>query len=114
MHGTPLSSGEYRRWPFVARFVASALARVPNMRKVTAESVQFTTSDWQMSEHEPEPEEEFYTYLLNLSRVRASVLSFLAGFTFTVISIFLNNETENFNIYTFQHQNNPCMHCGWL
>jgi hypothetical protein len=38
----------------------------------------------------PEPEEELYTYLLNLSRVRASVLSFLAGFTFTVISIFLN------------------------
>lgn len=39
---------------------------------------------------EPEPNEEFYTYLLNLSRVRASVLSFLSGFTFTVISIFLN------------------------
>ena len=39
---------------------------------------------------EPEPEEELYTYLLNLSRVRASVLSFLSGFTFTVISIFLN------------------------
>ena len=39
---------------------------------------------------EPEPEEEVYTYLLNLSRVRASVLSFNAGFTFTVISIFLN------------------------
>ena len=39
---------------------------------------------------EPEPEEELYTYLLNLSRTRASVLTFLAGFTFTVISIFLN------------------------
>lgn len=39
---------------------------------------------------EAEPKEEFYTYLLNLSRVRASVLSFLAGFTFTVLSIFLN------------------------
>ena len=39
---------------------------------------------------EPEPAEEFYTYLLNLSRVRASVLTFLSGFTFTVISIFLN------------------------
>ena len=39
---------------------------------------------------EPEPKEELYTYLLNLSRVRASVLSFLAGFTFTVLSIFLN------------------------
>jgi len=37
-----------------------------------------------------EPEEELYTYLLNLSRVRASVLSFLSGFTFTVISLFLN------------------------
>lgn len=36
-----------------------------------------------------EPEEELYTYLLNMSRVRASVLSFLAGFTFTVISLFL-------------------------
>ena len=37
-----------------------------------------------------EPEEELYTYLLNLSRVRASVLSFLSGFTFTVIGIFLS------------------------
>ena len=37
-----------------------------------------------------EPEEELYAYLLNISRVRASVLSFLSGFTFTVISIFLN------------------------
>jgi len=58
------------------------------MRKVITESVEFTTSDWQMSE--PEPEEELYTYLLNLSRLRASVLSFISGFTFTVISIFLN------------------------
>ncbi len=39
---------------------------------------------------EPEPKEEIYTYLLSLSRVRASVLTFLAGFTFTVLSIFLN------------------------
>lgn len=60
--------------------------KIPNMRNVIAESVQSTTSDWQMSE----PEEELYTYLLNISRVRASVLSFLSGFTFTVISIFLN------------------------
>jgi hypothetical protein len=37
-----------------------------------------------------EPDEEFYTYLLNISRVRASVLTFLSGFTFTVISIFLS------------------------
>ena len=46
------------------------------------------SSDCQMSE--PELEEEFYTYLLNLSSVRANVLSFLSGFTFTVITIFLN------------------------
>ena len=46
------------------------------------------SSDKQMPESEPE--EELYTYLLNLSRVRASILSFLAGFTFTVLGIFLN------------------------
>ena len=39
---------------------------------------------------EPEPEEELYNYLFNLSEVRADVLTFLAGFTFTVLSIFLN------------------------
>ena len=37
-----------------------------------------------------EPEEELYNYLFKLSGVRASVLTFLAGFTFTVLSIFLN------------------------
>ena len=39
---------------------------------------------------EPELEEEFYTYLSNLSSVRASVLTFLSGFTFTVITLVLN------------------------
>ena len=39
---------------------------------------------------EPELEEEFYTYLFNLSSVRASVLTFLSGFTFTVITLVLN------------------------
>ena len=49
---------------------------------------QFTTSDCQMSDLEPK--EELYNYLFKLSGVRASVLTFLAGFTFTVLSIFLN------------------------
>lgn len=39
---------------------------------------------------EPEPSEEIYTYLLGLSRARVSVITFLAGFTFTVLGIFLN------------------------
>lgn len=39
---------------------------------------------------EPEPEEEVYDYVSNLSGVRFGVLTFLAGFTFTVIGIFLN------------------------
>jgi hypothetical protein len=39
---------------------------------------------------EPEPSDEIYTYLLGLSRTRVSVITFLAGFTFTVLGIFLN------------------------
>ena len=39
---------------------------------------------------EPEPSEEIYTYFLGLSRARVSVITFLAGFTFTVLGIFLN------------------------
>lgn len=43
-------------------------------------------------------EEELYAHLMNFSRVRASVLSFLSGFTFTVIGIFLNQLPNVTNI----------------
>ena len=39
---------------------------------------------------ERDPNEELYNYLFKLSGIRAGSLTFLAGFTFTVLSIFLN------------------------